>query len=207
MAKTVKYTYKVKEKKKKSPLAKVFTIIGIIVAAIIVIAAAYVAYVFIDFQRIDDNQVLTAYGEAEQEKFTTGKEMTIISYNIGFGAYSDDYTFFMDGGKESWAFSKEAVYENIDGAMGVMGRFNPEIALLQEVDFDGTRSYHIDEIELAQNAMWELGDYSTMFAQNYDSPFLMYPITQPHGKNKAGIMTFSSGDSAGDGRAGYAGRI
>ena len=47
MAKTVKYTYKVKEKKKKSPLAKVFTIIGIIVAAIIVIAAAYVAYVFI----------------------------------------------------------------------------------------------------------------------------------------------------------------
>lgn len=191
MAKTVKYTYKVKEKKKKSPLAKVFTIIGIIVAAIIVIAAAYVAYVFIDFQRIDDNQVLTAYGEAEQEKFTTGKEMTIISYNIGFGAYSDDYTFFMDGGKESWAFSKEAVYENIDGAMGVMGRFNPEIALLQEVDFDGTRSYHIDEIELAQNAMWELGDYSTMFAQNYDSPFLMYPITQPHGKNKAGIMTFS----------------
>ena len=30
------------------------------------------------------------------------------------------------------------------------------------------------------------------FAQNYDSPFLFYPITQPHGSAKSGLLTFSS---------------
>lgn len=182
---------KTKVKKKKGPVAKIFTAIGIILAVIVVLVLAYVAYVFISYKRIDDNQMLQAEGTAQQQTIATGKELMVTSYNIGFGAYSDDYTFFMDGGKESWAFSEEAVYDNIAGAMGVIDEKDPDIALFQEVDFDATRSYHVDERVLVEDAMKEVGEYSYTFAQNYDSPFLMYPITQPHGKNKAGIMTFS----------------
>lgn len=182
------------KKKKKGPVAKVFTVIGIVIAAIVVIALAYVAYVFISYHRIDDNQALQTSGTAEKQSVAVGQEMLITSYNIGFGAYSDDYTFFMDGGKESWAFSKEAVYNNIGGAMSVIEAKKPDIALFQEVDFDGTRSYHVDECVLVEDAMDKIGAYSHIFAQNYDSPFLMYPITQPHGANKAGIMTFAKAD-------------
>ena len=180
-----------KEKKKRGPVAKTFSIIGLVLAIIILLVFAYVAYVFLSFKRIDDNQALVAEQQAESETVQTGKELMVTSYNIGFGAYSDDYTFFMDGGKESWAFSKDAVYENIDGAMNVIAEYDPDIALFQEVDFDATRSYHVDQRVLVDEAMAELGEYSYTFAQNYDSPFLMYPITQPHGANKAGIMTFS----------------
>ena len=194
MTKVVRYKLQEKPKKKKGPVAKAFTVIGIVIAAIIVIALGYFAYVFISYHRIEDNLVIVPYGTTETESIAAGKEMTITSYNIGFGAYSDDYTFFMDGGKESWAFSKEAVYENIDGAMGVIEEQKPDIALFQEVDYDGTRSYHVDEVALVQEDMWELGQYAALFAQNYDSPFLMYPITQPHGANKAGIMTFSKAE-------------
>ena len=193
MTKVVRYKLK-EEKKKKGPVAKAFTVIGIVIAAIIVIALGYFAYVFISYHRLEDHLVIVPYGTTETESLSAGKEMTITSYNIGFGAYSDDYTFFMDGGKESWAFSKEAVYENIDGAMGVIEEQKPDIALFQEVDYDGTRSYHVDEVALVQEDMWELGQYAALFAQNYDSPFLMYPITQPHGANKAGIMTFSKAE-------------
>ena len=193
MTKVVRYKLK-EEKKKKGPVAKAFTVIGIVIAAIIVIALGYFAYVFISYHRLEDHLVIVPYGTTETESFAAGKEMTITSYNIGFGAYSDDYTFFMDGGKESWAFSKDAVYENIDGAMGVIEEQKPDIALFQEVDYDGTRSYHVDEVALVQEDMWELGQYAALFAQNYDSPFLMYPITQPHGANKAGIMTFSKAE-------------
>ena len=35
------------------------------------------------------------------------------SANVGFGAYSADYSFFMDGGKESRARSRQAVDENM----------------------------------------------------------------------------------------------
>ncbi len=181
-----------KEKKKLKAWQKVLRVIGIVLAAIIVIVAAYVAYVFLSFKRIDDNQVLGVMQQSESEMVKTGKELTVTSYNIGFGAYSDDYTFFMDGGKESWAFSQEAVYENIAGAMDVIAGENPDIALFQEVDFDATRSYHVDQRVLVDQAMSDIGTYSYTFAQNYDSPFLMYPFTQPHGKNKAGIMTFSN---------------
>lgn len=186
-----------KEKKKRGPVAKTFSIIGLVLAIIILLVFAYVAYVFLSFKRIDDNQVLVAEQQAESEKVQTGKELMVTSYNIGFGAYSDDYTFFMDGGKESWAFSKDAVYENIDGAMNVIAEYDPDIALFQEVDFDATRSYHVDQRVLVDEAMAELGEYSYTFAQNYDSPFLMYPITQPHGANKAGIMTFSKAQITG----------
>ena len=194
MTKVVRYKLQEKPKKKKGPVAKAFTVIGIVIAAIIVIALGYFAYVFISYHRIEDNLVIVPYGTTETESIAAGKELTITSYNIGFGAYSDDYTFFMDGGKESWAFSKEAVYENIDGAMGVIEEQKPDIALFQEVDYDGTRSYHVDEVALVQDAMWDFGQYAALFAQNYDSPFLMYPITQPHGANKAGIMTFSKAE-------------
>ena len=37
---------------------------------------------------------------------------------------------------------------------------------------------------------------SYTFAQNYDSPFLMYPITKPHGASESGLLTFSSFDIA-----------
>ena len=178
----------------------------IIIILLIVIAAAliYVAYAFFSFHRIKDDQALSVQyiepGAAEgtegssgmTAKVPVGKELTAVSYNIGFGAYSDDFTFFMDGGKESWAFSKEAVYENIDGAMRTVASYSPDIAMFQEVDINGTRSYHIDERTLVVPAMANEKAYDFVFAQNYDSPFLMYPLTQPHGKNQAGILTFSA---------------
>lgn len=183
---------------------KIIKIVAIVIGAILVVVLGYVAYVFLSFSRIEDHQILNVqnapagapygaeiYGEVASE-VPLGQELTAVSYNIGFGAYSGDYTFFMDGGKESWAFSKEAVHENIAGAMDTVAAYDPYIALIQEVDIDGTRSYHIDERELVVPGIARSGNYDYIFAQNYDSPFLMYPITQPHGANKAGILTFSA---------------
>ena len=71
------------------------------------------------------------------------KSYRITSGNIGFGAYSDDYSFFMDGGKESRARSKDAVIENVSSYAKAVAQLNPDFMLFQEVDIDGTRSYHV----------------------------------------------------------------
>ena len=166
-------------------------IIKIILAAILAVAAillAYVAYVFIAYYRVEDNVKLEVHQKAES-KVNVDEELSILSYNIGFGAYSDDYSFFMDGGKESRARSPEAVYENIDGALNIIQDENPDFMLLQEVDLDGTRSHHIDQTTLVRDAFPK---YSSVFAQNYDSPYLFWPLLEPHGANKAGTMTLSS---------------
>ena len=54
----------------------------------------------------------------------------------------------MDGGKESRARSKDAVIENVSSYAEAVAQLNPDFMLFQEVDIDGTRSYHVDERKL-----------------------------------------------------------
>ena len=159
-----------------------------IVLALVVLVGAYVAYVFIDYHRIGDME-LTPEGEAAMTELTAGKRYTVLSYNIGFGAYEDDYGFFMDGGTESWAWSEERLTANVDAIAAFLTRQQADFYLLQEVDIDSTRSYHVDERQPIYQALTGM---SHVFAQNYDSPFLMYPLTQPHGASRSGLLTFSA---------------
>ena len=173
-------------KKKKNH--RVLKMILSILAVLLIVVIAYVAYVFIAYSRISDGQVLDVRN-GNANTLNTEQEYSIMTWNLGFGAYSDDYTFFMDGGTESWAFSPDAVRENIGGATARLLTENPDFMLLQEIDYDATRSYHIDERELIYNAF---PNASSVFAVNYDSPFLFYPITQPHGTSRAGLLSLSN---------------
>ena len=159
-----------------------------IVLALVVLVGAYVAYVFIDYHRIGD-MALTLEGDASKSALTTGETYTIVSYNIGFGAYEDDYGFFMDGGTQSWAWSEERLTANVEAIAAFLAQRQADLCLVQEVDIDSTRSYHVDERQPLYQA---LPSMSHVFAQNYDSPFLLYPLTQPHGASRSGLLTFSS---------------
>ena len=72
-----------------------------VLLAILLIVGGYVAYVFIDYHRIGDMALTPSDGGAASVR--TDTPYTVLSYNIGFGAYEDDYGFFMDGGTESMA--------------------------------------------------------------------------------------------------------
>ncbi len=168
-------------------MKKVLKVILIVLLAVIIIAGGYVGYVFLSFSRIADDLPLQVEGTGEADPLSLSDPLKIVSWNIGFGAYEADYDFFMDGGKQSWAVSKERLLSNLDRITERLTEQEADIYLIQEVDFDSTRSYHVDErVPLEQG----LEGYSHIFAQNYNSPFLMYPFYQPHGASKAGIETF-----------------
>ena len=173
---------------RKTALKAVLCVLAILILAV----GAYVAYVFINWYRLDDNLPLTveSTGSEADSYLTVGQTYRIASYNVGFGAYSDDYSFFMDGGAESRARSREAVTENIGGAAAEVLSLEPNFLLMEELDVDGTRSWHINELELVKEA---LGDryFNSTFAQNYDSPYLFWPLLEPHGANQSGIAVFS----------------
>jgi len=166
----------------------------ILLLSLILIVLGYFAYLFIAYHRIDDNLSLDISNSGNPtDKINVGQTYRISSANVGFGAYSDDFSFFMDGGTESWAFSKEAVNNNITNEAKLCQSLQPDFYLFQEVDIDSTRSYHVDEAALLTQVISEnTKDTSCTFAVNYDSPFLMYPLTQPHGKSKSGLLTVSS---------------
>ena len=166
-------------------------ILLVILAALVGIVGVYAAYVFLAWHRVEDKQALeiqTIHDYGIDAALKTGERYRIASYNVGFGAYSADYSFFMDGGKESRARSEEAVMENVAGAVSAAANLDPDFLLLQEVDVDGTRSFHVDEWALVCSRMYFL--HGT-FAQNYDSPYLFWPLLEPHGANRAGIAAFS----------------
>lgn len=157
-----------------------------VVLALVLLVGGYLAYVFIDYHRLGD--MALEVSNPQSGAMETGQAYAIMSWNIGFGAYESDYGFFMDGGTESWAWSKERLDANMEKIAGVLASEQADLYIVQEVDRDATRSYHRDEVVPIAQALPDMG---WIWAQNYDSPFLFYPFTQPHGKSVAGIMTLS----------------
>lgn len=158
-----------------------------IVAALVLVVLAYVTYVVIDYHRIGDRALTPENGQTAGT-LATGETYTVVSYNMGFGAYEPDYGFFMDGGTESRVWSRERLETNLDGIAALLQAQAADFYLVQEVDIDATRSCHVDEREPLYAA---LSDKSRVFCQNYDSPYLFYPLTQPHGASRSGLLTFA----------------
>ncbi len=168
--------------------------IGILFGIILLIAAAYVCYVVFSYSRIEDLQPIQTEGNAADAAVKTDEPYTIVTQNCGFGAYTPDFTFFMDGGKQSWANSKESVISCIGKAAEEALSFDPDFVLFQEIDTGSTRSYQVDE---RAQMISDFPGYASAFAVNYHSAFLMYPLTQPHGASNSGILTFSKAQISG----------
>lgn len=71
-------------------------ILGIVGICILVVAI-YVAYVFVSYYRVEDQTKLSVRQFSNNQQVEVNQVYRIASANLGFGAYSDDYSFFMDG--------------------------------------------------------------------------------------------------------------
>ena len=170
---------------------KVLRGIGIAVGGVLIIVLGYVLYMVLTYHRIADNtelEITAAYNEESLGVLPAEGEYSIMTYNVGFGAYTPEYSFFMDGGKYSWALSEEAAREALAGATSLIRESDPDFVMVQEIDLDATRSYHINEYELINEELYE---YASAYAIDYDSSFMMYPFYHPHGKVKAGLCLYS----------------
>ena len=151
---------------KKKVLKRVLLSILAVFLALIVVVVSYLGYVVFSYSRIEDKQALTVSSIESEEIVHIATEYTIVTQNIGFGAYTKDFTFFMDGGTESRAKSKESVISCIEQGATEIKSFNPDFVLFQEVDTDSTRSHHTNQHKMLTESFVE---YSSAFAINYHS--------------------------------------
>lgn len=180
---------------------KIIKIVCIVLACIIalfaLIVGIYVAYVALQYYRIDDNQTLEIEN-ARTEKVRTEQTYSLLSYNLGFGAYSPEYSFFMDTGEMNdgtkvagiyaKGMNKADVEKNVSGQLAVSKAQNADFYFFQEVDVKAHRSYKINMYERAKA---EFAEYSTVYAENFHTANLLYPFNDPIGKTNAGILTLS----------------
>ncbi len=183
---------------KKNNFLRIFLkTIALILAIIILVVGGYIVYVCVQYYRIEDNKVITINNN-QSNLVSLNQEISISTYNIGFGAYSQDFSFFMDSGETldgkilqgtgSVAKNLQTVLNNTSGAVNVIKELNTDFMFFQEVDVNATRSYYYNQYKYIQDSF---KDYSNSISMNFHSAFLMYPIFNPHGKSDAGIVTLS----------------
>ena len=172
-------------------------IIGAILTLLIIIVGSYVIYISAQYYRIEDNQNIEITNN-QQQKVIIGEDYSISTYNIGFGAYTPEFSFFMDygetldgkylQGKDSIAKNKDTVIYNTTGAINEIANLDVDFAFFQEVDVKATRSHGYNQYDQIKTTF---SDFSSSISLNFHSAFLMYPIFNPHGKTDAGIVTLS----------------
>ncbi len=113
--------------------------------------------------------------------------LTIMTWNVGYGALGENADFFMDGGSHVITATADEVEENLDFCMSVVEEVDPDVIFFQEVDTDAKRSHGIDEEQIFLDG---LSGYQETFAYNYKTLYVPYPLPTI-GRVNAGIMTLS----------------
>lgn len=184
-------------KQKRSVWKMVLLVLVIMLAVLLLAVGGYVLYMQLKYYRIPDNTPLTVENPVGGP-LSTGRPYTALSYNIGFGAYGPDYSFFMDSGvmadgtpvtgKYGKALSRQSVLDHTEGALDAVKQQDTDFVLLQEVDVKAHRSYKVNQVKYIQENMPQ---YSSVFANNFHSAYLLYPFNDPHGAVDAGLLTLS----------------
>lgn len=167
-----------------------------IICAAALIVGGYVGYVAAQYYRIEDKLPLEVSGGGESVK--VGEILSVTTYNLGFGAYSPEYSFFMDtgimddgtevAGIYAKGMNKADVSKNVDGQIEVSKRENSDFYFFQEADEKADRSYNIN---MVKNIRDNFAGYSSTYAENFHTAWLLYPFNDPLGTTKAGIVTLS----------------
>lgn len=157
-----------------------------IAGAAVVCAGGLVAYLSATEYRPEARQtaewVEIQEGAAEVEE----GQLTICSWNIGYGGLDAGADFFMDGGSEVNP-KAEDVARNLEAIQAFIAGQDADAWLLQEVDVDSGRTGGVNELE----AISEAYPGSFALAYNYKCDFVPFPLP-PIGKMTSGIATFTN---------------
>ena len=153
-------------KRRKSGTGTVGKTLLSILLLLVVAVGGYVIYMQANYYRIKDRTVL-AVENNQQEAVAAGTAYTVTTYNIGFGAYEPEYTFFMDTGEmkngektqgeRARAIDAEHVLRNTEGSADLLRELDSDFYFVQEADTDATRSYHVDQAAMLANSFDDYG--------------------------------------------------
>ncbi len=168
-----------------------------LISLVVLFVIGYVIYMSVNYYRIEDFQAIETINPQEN-MLQVSKEYSALTYNIGFGAYNHDFSFFMDSGvmsdgtevtgTDSVANNKDVVLTNTNGVIDVSKNEEADFYLFQEVDTKSTRSHKVNQCEMIENSF---SNHSSVFAVAFHSSYMLYPFDEPHGVANTGLLTLS----------------
>lgn len=153
---------------------------------ILVIVAGFLLWAWIVEYKPDATENITIVGSSER---LVGDTIKIVSWNIGYAGLGSDMDFFMDGGRSTQT-SYGRTMENLRAIVAFLELHrDADFILLQEVDFDAKRSYHINQYD---TIIKHLGvDFRGFSALNFVASYVPIPLSNPIGSVRAGVVTLS----------------
>ncbi len=167
-------------------MKKVLKVLAWILAALVGVVVIFLGAMTITEYRPAAEETVVASHETEAV-LKTGDPLTLVSWNIGYGALGDNADFFMDGGKSVYSADRDRLAQNLTGIRDTLSGLNPDLIMLQEIDVNSARSYGTDERASVRDV---IPGGSEAFAYNYHTLFVPYPIP-PIGHVESGLYTLA----------------
>jgi endonuclease/exonuclease/phosphatase family metal-dependent hydrolase len=174
----------------KVPIKKIAAVIGIIAGALIlVIAGLLVVMTALEYRpaAVEALEIRAARRDVLPDNPAPGETVRILNWNIGYASLDASQDSFMDGGRNVKPETDKNVHENLKEIRSLLASRKAGINLLQEIDIDSSRSYHVDQTGPIRE---ELGGYSAQ-ALNFKAFFVPFPIPDCIGKVSSGLFVQS----------------
>ena len=174
--------------KKNSWIKNTLKVIGIFVLAIVLLVGGFFGYLtVVEYNPKKEEKIALDEKKDFSKEISVGDEVTLMTWNLGYGALGDNADFFMDGGKSVNTADEKRVKSNLSSIEKKINLVDPDVAFFQEVDVDADRSHKINEVKYLEDAF---KGYVDSYATNFKVPFIPYPLP-PIGKVDAGILLMS----------------
>lgn len=166
-------------------ISKVLTVIVIVFLVVLI-------FLSVREYRPKETEVIKVSGESHK-KIQKDQEISILTWNVGYGALSETEDFFMDGGKTVRPDNASLVKTNIQAMKKVIKESESQIIFLQEVDHSSKRSYKYDEVKAFSDGWNGISAY----ARNFYCDYIPYPFPTI-GKVDGGLVTLSQFETYGN---------
>ncbi len=183
------------------PKVKAIRLLGLTLLGAVLLFVLFLVYASITYY--DPPLELIVADSPTPDTIPVKVPLNALTWNIGYAGLGDDMDFFYDAGRKV-RDTKERTMQNLDSIAGLLSRHRGTgFILLQEVDFDSHRSYHLREHEVLAKA---LGQHYA-FALNYNVAFVPIPPRSPMGRVTSGVVSFSRYDADISTRYAYPGQF
>ena len=168
-------------------VGKILKILGcVLLALVLIVVIALGVFTVAEYRPADTETVIA--GHETEAVLETGKPLTVVSWNCGYGALGDNADFFMDGGSSVYTADRDRVSGNLAGIAEKLSALSPDIVILQEIDINSSRSYGTDERNVFRATFPE--GACEAFAYNFNALYVPYPLP-PIGHVESGLYTLS----------------
>lgn len=160
-------------KRKRNPFGVFFRILASLLAIAALCAVIGAGALVVTEFRPRDVEAVEAAGTAA-ESVQAGSQISLLTWNVGYGGLPASASSFVDGGEGVRAQSQEAVRSSVSSAKALIEEQSADIVFLQEVDRNSSRSFGIDQEAFFVDPLQAAG-YSCAFAQDYRVLYVPYP--------------------------------